>query len=293
MITAIQTLHAHRWDLSDLSQAQREPLLALLEEGGVICLPELPGPAEKPEFQALLDARWADPKAKNISLDPVRGLKGALGDATVQQAMTDLLVGYQQQALALVHAIAPHYQSALRVAPASLRLMKVQGRETSWRKDDSRLHIDAFPSRPNYGERILRVFHNLNPREPRVWRVGANFEEVAARFAPQLPPYSAFKARALEMIRVTKSLRSAYDHQMLALHDAMKADMDWQASCPQLTVPFAPGSTWVCYSDQTSHAVMSGQFMLEQTLHLPVAAMREPAHAPLRVLESLAHHALV
>ena len=45
MITAIQTLHAHRWDLSDLSQAQREPLLALLEEGGVICLPELPGPA--------------------------------------------------------------------------------------------------------------------------------------------------------------------------------------------------------------------------------------------------------
>jgi hypothetical protein len=38
---------------------------------------------------------------------------------------------------------------------------------------------------------------------------------------------------------------------------------------------------------------MSGQFMLEQTLHLPVAAMREPAHAPLRVLESLAHHALV
>jgi hypothetical protein len=293
MITAIQTLHAHRWDLSDLAAQQREPLLALLEEGGVICLPELPGPGDSPEYRALLDARWADPKAKNISHDPVRGLKGALGDAGVQKAMTGLLTGYQQQALALVHAIAPHYQSSLRVAPASLRLMKVEGRATSWRKDDSRLHIDAFPSRPNYGERILRVFHNLNPREPRVWRVGANFEEVAARFAPALPPYSAFKARALQMLKVTKSLRSAYDHQMLELHDAMKADMQWQADCPQLTVPFAPGSTWVCYSDQTSHAVMSGQFMLEQTLHLAVAAMREPRHAPLRVLESLAHHALV
>ena len=260
MITALETLQARQWDLSDLAEQQRERLQSLLEAGGVICLPHLPGPADRPEYQALLDARWADPKAKNISHDPVRGLKGALGDAGVQQAMTALLTSYQQQALALVHAIAPHYRSALRMAPASLRLMKVQGRETSWRKDDSRLHIDAFPSRPNYGERILRVFHNLNPREPRVWRVGATFGEVAARFAPQLPPYSAFKARALQMLQVTKSLRSAYDHQMLELHDAMKADMQWQADCPQLTVPFAPGSTWVCFSDQTSHAVMSGQF---------------------------------
>ncbi len=35
-------------------------------------------------------------------------------------------------------------------------------------------------------------------------------------------------------------------------------------------MPFPPGSVWVCFSDQTSHAVMSGQFMLEQTFFLPV-----------------------
>jgi hypothetical protein len=35
------------------------------------------------------------------------------------------------------------------------------------------------------------------------------------------------------------------------------------------------------------HAVLSGQFMLEQTFHLDVEAMAEPARSPLRVLETI------
>ena len=50
---------------------------------------------------------------------------------------------------------------------------------------------------------------------------------------------------------------------------------------------------WVCYSDQTSHAVMSGQHMLEQTFFLPVAALRHPELAPLSVLERLQGRKLV
>jgi hypothetical protein len=51
-------------------------------------------------------------------------------------------------------------------------------------------------------------------------------------------------------------------------------------------VAFAPGTTWVVFSDQVLHAVMSGQFMMEQTFWLP----RRPAAArtlPLRVLEQM------
>ena len=67
----------------------------------------------------------------------------------------------------------------------------------SWRADDRRLHVDAFPSRPNYGERILRVFTNVNPDgEPRVWRVGEPFEAVARRFLPRAKPYSRGRPRA-------------------------------------------------------------------------------------------------
>jgi hypothetical protein len=156
------------------------------------------------------------------------------------------------------------------------------------------MHVDAFPSRPNYGERILRVFTNANPDgAPRVWRVGEPFETVAKRFLPRAQPYSRWQAKALRALRVTKSLRSEYDHLMLQLHDAMKSDLDYQQNGPQQTVPFPAGSVWVCFSDQTSHAVMSGQYMLEQTLHLPAARQYNPDSSPLAILSRLTGRTLV
>ena len=50
---------------------------------------------------------------------------------------------------------------------------------------------------------------------------------------------------------------------------------------------FAPGTTWLCFSDQVMHAAMSGQYMLEQTIHLPVAALYDPQRSPLAILERL------
>ncbi len=67
----------------------------------------------------------------------------------------------------------------------------------------------------------------------------------------------------------------------------MKADVDFQKNVPQQEVHFAPGSTWICFSDQVMHAAMSGQFMFEQTFHLPVSALYHPELSPLRVLERL------
>jgi len=96
----------------------------------------------------------------------------------------------------------------------------------------------------------------------------------------------------LAALRITKGVRSAYDHIMLQLHDRMKSDAAYQRNVRSTEVAFPPGSTWVCFSDQVSHAVVNGQYMLEQTLHLPVAAMYEPSKAPLRVLERLAGRAL-
>ena len=48
-------------------------------------------------------------------------------------------------------------------ARASFRPAEIAGRQTSWRKDDTRLHIDSFPASPVQGRRILRVFSNVNP----------------------------------------------------------------------------------------------------------------------------------
>lgn len=243
----------------------------------------------------LLDPSLSDPKRKNISYNPATGqVSGTVASVDQQRAMATMLKRYHEHTLRLVENLLPHYQGRLRIANTSLRLGNVAERKMSWRKDDTRLHVDAFPSRPNYGERILRVFNNINPHGvPRVWRVGEPFTDMAKRFLPNIDRPLPGSAWLMQQLHLTKSLRSEYDHIMLKLHDAMKADLHYQAHSPQIQFEFPPGSTWMCFSDQASHAAMSGQFMLEQTFHIAVADMRQPETAPLSILQKLTGRELV
>ena len=262
-----------------------------LESGAVLVLPHLAfslSPAE----QRFLDVRWSDGKAKNISLDG-DAIKGAQGDAADLEALAAMVARFAVDATALIGALFPRYAPHLKRARTSYRPHGAAGRAVSWRKDDTRLHVDAFPSRPNRGERILRVFCNLNPHgEDRVWRVGEPFEPMARALLPRVRRMLPGEATLLAALRVTKMPRSEYDHLMLGLHDAAKADADYQRNCRQREVRFAPGTTWICYSDQVMHAASSGQYMLEQTTHLPLTALYQAARSPLAVLERIMGRAL-
>jgi hypothetical protein len=272
----------------------RGGLAEALEEGSVIYFPGLAYRLSEDE-KRFLSPEWADGHAKNISYDGETGeLKGAHGDASSLAALKAMVVRFREQALTLVETLFPHYAERLRAGRTSFRPARVERREASWRKDDSRLHVDAFPSRPNQGERILRIFTNVNPDgQPRVWRVGERFEDLAKHLTPRIRPPLPGSATLFRALGITKSLRSEYDHYMLQLHDAMKADPSYQSDRPQLTFAFPPGSTWVCFPDQTPHAAMSGQYMCEQTVHFPVTGLHRPESAPLKVLERVLGHALV
>ena len=280
--------------LADWSAAMpNDAWIAALEAGKVLYFPRLAFELLDGE-DALLTPALLSPDVRNISLDANGQIKGVVGDADVQRAAAAMVGRFRAQAQQLVHGLLPQYTAALRYAPTSYRPAQVESRVQSWRADDRRMHVDSFPSRPNYGERILRVFTNANPHgKPRVWRVGEPFEDVAGRFLPRAKPYSRWQAKVLHKLRVTKSLRSEYDHLMLQLHDGMKSDLDYQKNAPQQTMPFPPGSVWVCFSDQTSHAVESGQYMLEQTLHLPASRQYNPDASPLAILRRLTGRPLV
>ena len=281
-------------DLADWSAAvPNEAWIAALEAGKVLYFPRLACELLDGE-DALLTPALLSPDVRNISLDANGQIKGVVGGADVQRAAAAMVGRFRAQAQQLVQGLRPHYTEALRYAPTSYRPAQVESRVQSWRADDRRMHVDSFPSRPNYGERILRVFTNANPHgKPRVWRVGEPFEDVAGRFLPRAKPYSRWQAKVLHKLHVTKSLRSEYDHLMLQLHDNMKSDLDYQKNAPQQTMPFPPGSVWVCFSDQTSHAVESGQYMLEQTLHLPASRQYNPDASPLAILRRLTGRPLV
>ncbi|MHB1565477.1 MAG: Kdo hydroxylase family protein [Acidiferrobacter sp.] len=267
---------------------------AALEAGQVLLLPQLAFVLTASE-QQFLDPCCSDGRAKNISFDPKSGvLKGAAVDGALHQPLKAMIERYAHGAQALVAALLPGYAPHLRWGRTSYRPVNVEARVVSARKDDSRLHVDAFPTRPNGGARILRVFCNVNPAGgARVWRLGEPFESCARRFLPQLSRPWPGSAWLLKAAHLTRSYRTRYDHYMLALHNVMKADDHYQRFCPQSEVPFPPASTWIVFTDQVSHAAMAGQYLFEQTFHMPPAALREPATAPVRVLERLMGRRLI
>ena len=290
-MTELATLEIASWHPT-LPPPHTETLARTLEAGGILVLPRLAF-AFEPAEERFLDARWSDGRAKNISFDSGK-IKGARGAPEELADLGRMIARFANCASELIAALFPRYAPHQKRARTSFRPQPASGRDVSWRKDDARLHVDAFPSRPNRGERILRVFCNVNPRgEDRVWRIGERFETMAERFLPRVRKMRRIEPSLLAVLRVTKGRRSEYDHLMLGLHDCAKFDIDYQRTSPQQEVRFAPGTTWICYSDQVMHAAMGGQFMLEQTIHLPLSALYRPELSPLCILERIAGHPLV
>jgi hypothetical protein len=282
------------WGAPPAAATSNEGFEAEVENGRVLWFPHLRFEL-LPGEERLLDPAVGDAKAKNISLRAADdALRGAGPDPADQAALKAMLLRWRDQAMALAERLFPHYRGRAKIGNASFRPYAVEGRQRSWRQDDSRLHVDAFPSNPSRGQRLLRVFTNLNPRgEPRVWRVGEPFEDFARRHVARIGRPLPGSAWAMNALGITKRRRSEYDHFMLELHDRGKADLDWQRDSPQVTVRFEPGQTWVVFSDQVLHAVMSGQFMLEMTILLQPEDLLTPQTSPLHVLQRLTGRALL
>jgi len=259
----------------------------MLERGDVLFLPELSFGIESDERGILSPQALAT--SKNASFDPGTGrVSGTrLANADLER-LRQVMIRFSEAASSLVAQLLPGYRGHVERARSSFRPAEIAGRVTSWRKDDTRLHVDSFPSSPVQGRRILRVFTNVNPfGKPRSWRVGGDFDALAERFRDALKTPWPLSGRVLRALQVTKSVRSAYDAIMLQLHDLMKQDAEYQASAPQTRFDFPSGTTWVAFTDQVSHAAMAGQYQLEQTFLLPVDAMIDQDRSPLRVLERL------
>ena len=172
---------------------------------------------------------------KNISFDPASGTVGntsLTGDEA--DRLRTMLRRFGDAAETLLRDLLPGYANTLERARTSFRPAEIAGREYSPRHDDRLLHIDAFPSRPMRGRRILRLFSNVSPDgAPRAWRVGEPFSDFARQFLPRTGATMPGSAWLLQRLGVTKGRRSDYDRIMLRLHDTGKLDAAYQSSAPQ------------------------------------------------------------
>lgn len=269
-------------------EADREQALKALEGGKVLYFPALAFDLE-PDEKAFLTPDCTDGKAKNVSYDPDEdAVRGTALEGAERARLAEMMRRYGDAAQQFLLTLIPAYRGNLERARTSYRPVEIKGRASSNKKDDTRLHVDAFPSRPNHGRRIMRVFTNVNPDgQARVWHVGEPFDQFAQHFLPTVPRQMPGSARLMQWVGITKSLRTPYDHAMLNMHDNGKLDDDYQTHAPKVRIEFPPGSTWIVYTDQVLHAALEGQYVFEQTFHLDVDRLAQPESAPLRRLERL------
>lgn len=286
-MSALKEFSSNTWASSYSSEMNVQAVTAL-ENGSILHFPILAFQL-LPYENAFLSPAFADPKAKNISFNHLtNSLRCTPCSKEQYHRLKAMLLRFSEQAEQLVQRLFVPYAPALQLGRTSFRPVEIAGRASSYRKDDTLLHVDAFPATPNQGRRILRVFSNINPAgQTRHWRIGEPFAEVATRFLPLVSKPWPGSATLLKWLKITKSRRTTYDHLMLQIHDRMKADLSYQANAFQQDIHFSPGATWIVQTDHVSHAAIAGQHVLEQTFYLPVTAMVNPALSPLRILEKL------
>lgn len=266
-----------------------------LEHGKVLFSRSAPFDFPKADVEFLLSQKQTGSRFhKNVSYRPAADLlKGDDAAGKDRERLHAIMRNFSRQVTEFVTKFLAPYAGKFKLDYASYRPLQEQGRDLPLHKRNDLLHVDAFPTRPTKGARILRVFLNINPSASRVWNVGEPFHE----FFPKLtgkqrlnPPHRGSLGAGIAAFASKLGLpiadRSRYDEYMLYLHDWLKENGEFQKSSPKFELHFPPGCFWMVYTDGVPHAVMSGQFALEQTFIIPAQALVSPEAAPLRVLES-------
>src|SRR5947209_16948359 len=74
---------------------------------------------------------------------------------------------------------------------------------------------------------------------------------------------------------------------MLRFHHYLKESESFQKECPKERWEFPPDSTWVVFTDTTSHSCISGRYALEQTFIVRRGSLVFPDSAPIAILERM------
>ena len=287
----------------DRDPERARSLCVELETGGILYFPRTPFDFPEGDLKFLLGRKQTGASFhKNIAYRPaadrITGLDKS--DEADESRLRAILRGYSQRSARFLDELLKPYAGKWKLDFASYRPLEERGRPARLRARNDLPHVDAFPTRPTNGDRILRLFTNINPSQNRVWLTSQTFDAIASRFAqsiglPRRQSTNIFM-RALRRIAQTAHLpgvnRSLYDDFMHRCHNAMKENADFQQNCPKQRWEFPPNSTWMVFTDFVSHAVLEGQFALEQTFLVSRHAMVKPELSPLAILESLAGYPL-
>jgi len=275
-----------------------------LEAGDVLYFPQTPVPIPADDLTFLLGQQQTSSSLhKNIAYKPDRDKLSGVDEKSAKPAdvarMHEVMRRYSNSIESFLTDFLVPYQRRWRLDYASFRPLEEKGRDLPVRRRNDLLHTDAFPTRPTRGWRILRFFHNIHPTRTRDWVIGEPFARVIGTFTPNklaIPQPDNLIVRTGKQVAQATRLaalvpqwkRGPYDEFMMRLHNTMKEDSAFQASCVREEVQFAPGSSWMVYTETVPHAVLGGQYALEQTFLVDSGVMVQRESSPIAILEKMA-----
>ncbi len=270
-----------------------------LESGGILFFPRTPIGLSEEQHRVLLSQRQTEASYhKNIAYRPSEDAITGMARGSDRDQLRPILKEYCHQAAGVIARLLPRYATSSRLDFTSFRPFQEEGRTLPLRSRNDLLHIDAFPTRPTNGDRILRFFTNIHPEQRRVWLTSEPFPALVRRFAGEAwllavarkrsSPVRQTLARIARTARFLPPVRSPYDAIMLRFHHFLKENHQFQESCPKVRLEFPPLSSWLVFTDMVSHAVLAGQYALEQTFIVSRQALLHPDQAPVNILERLA-----
>jgi hypothetical protein len=267
-----------------------------LERGEILtfapCPFALPAAAD---LEFLLGQRLRSSHQKNISYNPASDTAAGFRIESPAQAerLRGLLRTFADSAGSWLAQVLPRYAGAwqrdrvsFRPEEEAIRALRVSAR-------NDLLHLDAFPSRPTRGWRILRLFVNINPVDERVWVSSDTFAQLLARFGADVGlPASMGTGWAhrlgqglLSLFQPGTQERTPYDSFMLRLHHFLKTNNDFQERARRRFWHFAPNTAWLALTDTVSHAELRGQYALEHSFFIAPESLALPAESPPALLE--------
>jgi len=300
------------FDEARLAASSPDDLSDALERGAIVYFPRAPIPL--PSDDDLVFFREELPKLltlKNISYHAeagrVRGLDRA--DAKLADRVNRVLVSVSNNVEAFLKTSAPRLTDGWTVGTCSFRPIEEHGRKLKAHASNELVHIDAGAYGATNGDRILRFFVNVNPKEDRVWATKGDFPNLYRRYADKagIHPDSAgpryLRRGPLDQLRTglltglasvglpaAKVLDSSpYDRVMRKFHNYMKDTPSFQQDkAGHQEFRFPPYSAWMVFTDMVSHASLSGQFAFVHTGIVRLQNCRLPDLAPINILRTSA-----
>ena len=274
--------------------ALRTHAMDALEAGRVLLAAGLPFRIA-PDEAFLLSPTVMGSERKNISLDPATGKTGntSLGGAEATNAGRRCCSASADGAERMLRDLLPGYAAALERARTSFRPAEIAGREYSPRHDDGCCMSMRSPAGRCAGGGSCGCSATSLLTARRAPGASASRSPISHASSCRGP---ARRCRAAPGCCSGWASPRAAAANTTGSCCACTTPGSWtppiSPAAPKADVAFPAGTTWLCFTDQVLHAALAGHCALEQTFHLPVAAMAHPERSPLRVLERLAGRAL-